>query len=742
MTELRIHSQKVLRAMHHGFLWLHRRALRYPGRTVATILVAVLLGLPGLGRLKMLLMMDDLIDSDFSTYHELKDLNQTFKDKNNLLLIVRPQQDRVPTFDEICAVRSWVQRLSQERTDLKRIVSSFGPARVQSDDHHLGFQPLLDVNCGLAKMDPQVIARGLEALRASPWGASLTSLDAKDIVVMLYLQDSGDPRFGSFDGSAVGEIMHSFDQQVVRQNPGLRPHWSGVAVYLYYTKMGFDQANALNLLTFTIVFILFRIMFGTFKSSALFLLTYILTLLPMFAGMGFTDSPIDVLSNSLSLMMLIACVEDFLFVSFVRLRHPDKSWRYAFRVMLVPSFFTSLTTAIGFGSLVTARMGIVRRFGVWAAFAAVVEWIMVFYFLPALLQLWPRMRQWVSGERARSFAWLERVREWRLSPAVARASLMLFVVALAGAHTLRVSDAPENVFPLSHPLRQDASFIEKTRAWVTEVSLVFDDVDSRRFNDSILEKLAKDPLIKAIESPYAATDYLRTGLKPNRADLVSQLWTLSPFAEHLLDPDGISARAILFLNKTDIVDVNHLRALTNDLCDGHCHISGTLVSYGEFGTRVLQTFLSSMGMSLILVLFVVLFLGLALNVPKLPVLLLSLVWGPLVLLSIFVVLQVPLFYVTSIFASILIGMAGDNTIQFMFARRSNSIEGSVRSLGTASILLALTMCSLSCVLFLSYFTPLKILGGWMIFGISLTLCGELWVLKALAEKPILPRFAR
>jgi uncharacterized integral membrane protein (TIGR00697 family) len=59
-----------------------------------------------------------------------------------------------------------------------------------------------------------------------------------------------------------------------------------------------------------------------------------------------------------------------------------KSRLKPFRRLLVPGFFTSLTTAIGFLSLASADFSVIRRFGVWAGFAALLfasfmAWIIV-----------------------------------------------------------------------------------------------------------------------------------------------------------------------------------------------------------------------------------------------------------------------------------------------------------------------------------------------------------------------------
>ena len=104
----------------------------------------------------------------------------------------------------------------------------------------------------------------------------------------------------------------------------------------------------------------------------------------------------------------------------------------------------------------------------------------------------------------------------------------------------------------------------------------------------------------------------------------------------------------------------------------------------------------------------------------------------------FVAFKVPIFYITSMFASILVGLAGDNSIQFIFSRaRRGPLEG-VQSLGASAVLIVLSMSALSTVMFFSHFAALQKLGVLMICGFFLMLFGDIAILRSLSPKKEAP----
>ena len=150
----------------------------------------------------------------------------------------------------------------------------------------------------------------------------------------------------------------------------------------------------------------------------------------------------------------------------------------------------------------------------------------------------------------------------------------------------------------------------------------------------------------------------------------------------------------------------------------------------EYSDRIISTLLESFLLSLVLVALVLLWLDHRLGIRKKIPLLIASFWGPLVMLGLIAVLKIPLGIVGSMFAAVLVGMTGDNAIQYIFAASNEGLERGVRKRAGASVQLGILL-SLASLSFLGLsLVPMKILGALFFFGFLATLCGDLWLLKA------------
>ena len=106
------------------------------------------------------------------------------------------------------------------------------------------------------------------------------------------------------------------------------------------------------------------------------------------ALMALLDLPLDILSNVLPLLVMVYGVADA--VHMLGRIHEEvgqqprrnKAIEVAVRHLGLACLVTSATTAIGFGSLVTAEMHILRRFGLMAALGVLVAWAVTLVVVP------------------------------------------------------------------------------------------------------------------------------------------------------------------------------------------------------------------------------------------------------------------------------------------------------------------------------------------------------------------------
>jgi predicted RND superfamily exporter protein len=562
----------------------------------------------------------------------------------------------------------------------------------------------------------------------------MTSGTGNDVILSFYLNDTAkDLRFGAFDVNLVPKIEKSFKAEVLSKHPELQVHWAGVAPHQYYLKEGLNQTNQLNLGIPVLACFLFWLFFANARIGVLFVFMISLAAILVYGTMAAFGAPIDVLANTLVLMVMLSSLEDFLFL----IHHHQngiRPWRQGFRRLITPAFFTSLTTAVGFLSLSTSNLATIRRFGVFAAFAAMLEWAIVFLILPAFLQRFPRLRDWLLPKFDRR-KWIQglsdKIARFRFPRLISIALISVYAFSSFGLSRLRVSDAPANIFQKGHPVTEALDYLKRTRGWESQVSLVYQDSHRTTGNRAVEAALTKLPNVVTIESPYGIEDYLTEGLPSMEMSQVRDVWRYSDASSRYISKDGTS-RSIVYLRKIDTASIDALSAEVTRLCPAaECHLAGTLVAYTEFGDRVLDTLLKSLGMSLILVSAVILYLLRAKGQTAYFSTLLSMLWGPFALICIFWAFDFPITYVTCTFASIVVGIAGDNTIQYLFAARSGSIHRGIDKQARASVLVTLMMMGLSLLFYGSYFASVRSLATLFVLGFALTLIGDLWVFKGL-----------
>ena len=226
-----------------------------------------------------------------------------------------------------------------------------------------------------------------------------------------------------------------------RSSPACELLVSGNAGFDHFARLGMERFRLLNVAVTLLLLVLLRLLLGTWRAGLLLMLVVGWAGAVVYAGMAASGVPIDLLSTGLFLMLSVAAVEDFIFVSWEQLAR-GASWRQAFRRLLLPGFLTSVTTVVGFASLCVSELEVVRRFGLFggpgggagvgrhlpgAAGAA-----------PALARgsaPGPRRRgPWGRGCRPASWPWMPRRAAWAL--------LLVLVRRRAGGAPSRVRRHP------------------------------------------------------------------------------------------------------------------------------------------------------------------------------------------------------------------------------------------------------------------------------------------------------------
>ena len=710
-----------LRRLHRFLARLHLAALARPGSTLLLALVAVLALGAQVPRLRTLLSLESLGEPALPSTRVNRRMRETFQTGHELGVIVAgARRGSGLTSAQIEKLGDWVARERSGDPDVVGVTSPFTVRRLRS----MRMFPLPVPYVVLGTREE------MDDLAGSVWGGILTDHAKSDLAIQLDLRDApGGSRFGRFDPAAVGRISASLDRDVLAGD-SLQAYLVGPAAFDYYSLLGIRRFRLLNGLMLLLILLLLRVWLGTWRSGAILAGVLLVTFVGVAGAMSLAGHPIDLLTTGLFLILAVAALEDFLFLSYLRLADPG-SWRRCFRVMLVPSLLTSLTTVIGFWSLCVSDLAIVRRLGFWAGVGAAVEWVVIFTVLPALLARYPACRAWTDSRRAWGAGVLARVVGRGLPRAVAMGLLLVHVAGAYAAWHLNRNDSIAKLFDERNPYRRGFEYVAASRGYQGSLSVVLPGASDRDRVEAALRRVSGVNGVVRVLDPYQVLDDAAGGRRVEPAEIAAGDTAVARRMRGLLAPDG-SLRAVVYLADVELLALEKTVGALKALCrrEGG-YVGGELVTYAEFADRVPATLFGSLGLCLLLVGAVLLALLVAAGQRgKLPVLLASM-WGPAAMMILLWVLRVPLSFLTCIFASVLVGMAGDNVIQYVFATRRDRLQQGIQRRGVASILVALSM-ALACLVFTgSAFVPSRRLGLLLALGFLLSLAGDLWVLRGL-----------
>jgi predicted RND superfamily exporter protein len=309
----------------------------------------------------------------------------------------------------------------------------------------------------------------------------------------------------------------------------------------------------------------------------------------------------------------------------------------------------------------------------------------------------------------------------------------LMVISIPAFFFLNDQDSPVQNLPAKHEMRVGYENFKKKFLWEGQVHLYFPEKVSSEETAEILKKIKLSKLIYKIENPEELAQQWTKGATPLKQDLIRRELSMTPLWERYYSDAG-QLRVPLYLYDQDLHSLRKLRNEVTEVCADKCRLAGQRIVYLEYGEKISKTMIESFALSILLVVGILFWLLKMENKTRffMPVILSSLM-GPLVILSLISIFQVPVTLVTSIFLAIMIGLAGDNAIQFLLAD-AEDLEKGIESRATATISITLVMMAGSALFLFQSLLPMKILGGLFISGFLVNLLGDFWGLKSLLSK--------
>lgn len=482
--------------------------------------------------------------------------------------------------------------------------------------------------------------------------------------------------------------------------------------------------------------------------------------------MAWTGEPLNLLNNVVPPLLITIGLGDAVHL-LVRYREelrrePDRiaAAQRTMRAMAVACFLTSITTAVGFGTLVVSETSVLRGFGLTAALGVMLAYLITVLFLPAALPDF-HVRPSVRRRRAGLEVWIERLTRLtvRRPRWVVAVSLVLFVGALAVGSGVHMDGALFDQLEPGSNARETVRILEHELDGVRTLEIGFAGPEGRYASADGIREVAQfeewlrsQPGVIRVGGPGEVLDELWHGLArdsrrtegwetPDRAGALAHLAaTVAPQVwARSVNPDASRARVVARVRDEG---QRTLGALV-DRIEERLGASDAVVGGEAYRTaRGLVRLMDDLTVSLALAVGAILvMLGLLFKSVRLGLISVLPNVLPLALTLAYMRLRaIPLEASTAIVFSVSIGLVVDGTIHILARYREETRRGSARrkalmasmhASGRAVVIGSLTLAIGFVALLFASFVPIRLFAELSIVAIGAALFGDLLVLPAL-----------
>ncbi|UII25295.1 MMPL family transporter [Fulvivirga maritima] len=219
-----------------------------------------------------------------------------------------------------------------------------------------------------------------------------------------------------------------------------------------------------------LVIIFLIITFRSWWAVIIPLLVVMLSTIWILGIMGMTNKPLDILMVLLPTIMFVVAMSDVVhiitkYIEQLRLGNSKlQSIKTTVKEVGIATFLTSLTTAIGFVTLLTASIQPIKEFGVYTALGVFIAYIISFTLLPACLILVPKPKiSTYSNFKERWFYLLSRGFSLvlRKKKQIVIINIVLIILSIFGISNIKINTYLIEDLPSDAPLKQDFTFFDK-----------------------------------------------------------------------------------------------------------------------------------------------------------------------------------------------------------------------------------------------------------------------------------------
>ena len=365
---------------------------------------------------------------------------------------------RPPFLEHLTAVTDGLEAID----GVRRAISLSSVGNIRSDAWTIEVSPLMEE----VPADPAGMAAFRDEVMADPLlRGRLVSDDGKTALILAQMDQADDMDVRR--DTILTAVQELLDSQLA--GSGIEVHTAGLGVvYNAINRISTRDSTVFMSLCYLLVVVVLALLFRRLGPVVLALTIVLVTMLVVMGLYGAAGLDINMITMVLPTIVVIVGVADAIHLLFHQAEHGGhganrRATQRSIAFILKPCLLTSVTTAVGFAALMTARTEVIRQLGVFAAIGVMLAFVVTIAASAALLH-WPRF-----APRAAA------VEDWWLSRALARLCRASMahrgaVLGLAGVLILLggygVSRVEVDTFSIgflkkSHPTRADSDRIEE-----------------------------------------------------------------------------------------------------------------------------------------------------------------------------------------------------------------------------------------------------------------------------------------
>ncbi len=196
----------------------------------------------------------------------------------------------------------------------------------------------------------------------------LLSNDSMKTIVIIPM--TSNPNFGNMRGKVIDSIKN------ILKNSHYEFHLAGMGViYDGLNKATQRNGSIFVLLSFVFIFLFLILFLRDFKILFISILSVSASIMILFGIYALIDRNINIITIVIPVLILIYGISDIIYIVYSMKLHKNSDARVILSQILAPCFLTSLTTSIGFLSLLLSKITAIRQIGLYGGMGVLIEFL-------------------------------------------------------------------------------------------------------------------------------------------------------------------------------------------------------------------------------------------------------------------------------------------------------------------------------------------------------------------------------